>query len=602
MKSIGIKLADGSFYPIMEDGKPCNKTLSLTTVKDNQTTVKVDLYQSETGTMEGAKYLDTLEIENLNPHPNGEPDFNLTVELDENNNLSAKVNDPETNKESSKAVNLIKRATEELSDSAIAAAKQLAESFRSFDNPKSEGAEATIDKDIDIPEESLEETPVEEYSEATTLNTDDIENAADDIPESISDEITADNNTTEAPDTFDTSELDTLTDENFNIDDALNDDTLANDAIIENPEVLDDNDNTTNNITDNIAADDGNTFTDEIPVDNNEFDLPDLDNLDIASSSTDNTNEATSNNSEDFSTDSILDNSNDILDNTNTDSLSLSDLDIDNLDANGNSPAENTASQSMFSEDEFSVPDFDDPQVQAQSLDLKDGTFDDPIFNLPDEQNNSLDLSDFDDGDFSTSKTADSKDNNTSNNYNNYNNSYTEKKSSNAPVIVCVICAIICLLATAFVFFVIPHLDLSKVLKITDNANEKVEEKDQFSDDIFDNINTNKEDNNPIEITIEEPKAPPAEENKIVVSPIPEVIPEKPVKAENATTEDVIDEKETTEEKVEGIRYRIKWGDTLWDLSDTYYRNPWLYPRIAKYNNIKDPDYIISGTFITIPK
>ena len=48
MKEIGIKLADGSFYPIMEDGTPCNKKLVLTTVKDNQTRVLVDLYRSKT--------------------------------------------------------------------------------------------------------------------------------------------------------------------------------------------------------------------------------------------------------------------------------------------------------------------------------------------------------------------------------------------------------------------------------------------------------------------------------------------------------------------------------------------------------------------------
>ena len=51
-----------------------------------------------------------------------------------------------------------------------------------------------------------------------------------------------------------------------------------------------------------------------------------------------------------------------------------------------------------------------------------------------------------------------------------------------------------------------------------------------------------------------------------------------------------------------GAWYRIKWGDTLWDLSYAYYRNPWYYPRIAKANKIKNPDLIISGTKIWIPK
>jgi hypothetical protein len=51
----------------------------------------------------------------------------------------------------------------------------------------------------------------------------------------------------------------------------------------------------------------------------------------------------------------------------------------------------------------------------------------------------------------------------------------------------------------------------------------------------------------------------------------------------------------------EGVNYRIRWGDTLWDISETFYRNPYLYPRIARHNNIRNPNYIISGRIISIP-
>ncbi|HBG66732.1 MAG TPA: hypothetical protein DDW78_09710, partial [Treponema sp.] len=111
MDSIGIKLADGSFYPILESGKAAKRQLSLTTVKDNQTTVHVDVYRSHTGSMEDAEYVDTLEIENLNPHGNGEPDLNLDIELDEENKLSAQIHDPETGKK----VSLISRTAAERS-------------------------------------------------------------------------------------------------------------------------------------------------------------------------------------------------------------------------------------------------------------------------------------------------------------------------------------------------------------------------------------------------------------------------------------------------------------------------------------------------------
>ncbi|MDR2964910.1 MAG: LysM peptidoglycan-binding domain-containing protein [Treponema sp.] len=51
----------------------------------------------------------------------------------------------------------------------------------------------------------------------------------------------------------------------------------------------------------------------------------------------------------------------------------------------------------------------------------------------------------------------------------------------------------------------------------------------------------------------------------------------------------------------EGVNYTIRWGDTLWDISEAFYRNPWLYPRIAQHNNIRNPNLIISGRTIKIP-
>lgn len=53
--------------------------------------------------------------------------------------------------------------------------------------------------------------------------------------------------------------------------------------------------------------------------------------------------------------------------------------------------------------------------------------------------------------------------------------------------------------------------------------------------------------------------------------------------------------------KTGAVRYKIKWGDTLWDLSETYYKNPWLYRKIARHNKIRNPNLIVSGTYIEIP-
>jgi len=51
----------------------------------------------------------------------------------------------------------------------------------------------------------------------------------------------------------------------------------------------------------------------------------------------------------------------------------------------------------------------------------------------------------------------------------------------------------------------------------------------------------------------------------------------------------------------EGINYRIRHGETLWDISETFYRDPWLYPRIAWHNNISNPNNLIPGRIINIP-
>ena len=100
MKTIGIKLADGSFYPILEDNTPSEKTLELTTAHNNQIKVMVDLYRSATCSMDDAEYVDSLQIENLVAHPNGEPDISFSISVDEDNQLSAKIVDKETGKTS----------------------------------------------------------------------------------------------------------------------------------------------------------------------------------------------------------------------------------------------------------------------------------------------------------------------------------------------------------------------------------------------------------------------------------------------------------------------------------------------------------------------
>ena len=73
----------------------------------------VDLYRSATCSMEDAEYVDSLQIDNLNAHPNGEADIKFTVSLDEDNQLSAKIVDSETGNESDTTITLVSRTLEE---------------------------------------------------------------------------------------------------------------------------------------------------------------------------------------------------------------------------------------------------------------------------------------------------------------------------------------------------------------------------------------------------------------------------------------------------------------------------------------------------------
>jgi len=50
-----------------------------------------------------------------------------------------------------------------------------------------------------------------------------------------------------------------------------------------------------------------------------------------------------------------------------------------------------------------------------------------------------------------------------------------------------------------------------------------------------------------------------------------------------------------------GFPYRVRYGDTLWDIAEAFYRNPLLFPHIARFNNIRNPNLIISGSVIYVP-
>jgi hypothetical protein len=52
----------------------------------------------------------------------------------------------------------------------------------------------------------------------------------------------------------------------------------------------------------------------------------------------------------------------------------------------------------------------------------------------------------------------------------------------------------------------------------------------------------------------------------------------------------------------QSAKYEIRKGDTLWDIANAFYRDPFLWPLIWKSNpSINDPDLIYPGTALVIP-
>ncbi|MDR1400539.1 MAG: LysM peptidoglycan-binding domain-containing protein [Treponema sp.] len=104
----------------------------------------------------------------------------------------------------------------------------------------------------------------------------------------------------------------------------------------------------------------------------------------------------------------------------------------------------------------------------------------------------------------------------------------------------------------------------------------------------------------PIEEVIEEPKQAAA---VVPLIEAPVQAPELPLEevTRSRPAPPVASYKVPTTIPPSGVPYQIRWGDTLWDISEAFYRNPWLYPRIARFNNIRNSNLIVSGTIIRVP-
>ena len=165
---IGIKIADGSFFPVLERSQTGKKKLVLTTVNDEQDSVQIDLYQGEDKSMEGAEYIGSLVVSSIQPAAKGEPEISMVLGIDGEGNLNATATDSATGEYESLSVSLESLDEElytmpdfQLEESSFDEMDELdeldeAEQLNDFE------ADEDLGESLDAFDEGFEDRPVEE--------------------------------------------------------------------------------------------------------------------------------------------------------------------------------------------------------------------------------------------------------------------------------------------------------------------------------------------------------------------------------------------------------------------------------------------------------
>lgn len=80
---------------------------------------------------------------------------------------------------------------------------------------------------------------------------------------------------------------------------------------------------------------------------------------------------------------------------------------------------------------------------------------------------------------------------------------------------------------------------------------------------------------------------------------LPSVSPKTPTQGE-VTTE--IKSSQTQKVTMAATKYTVKSDDSLWKIAEAAYGDPYMWTRIAKANNLKNPNFIHVGNVFTIPR
>ncbi len=103
---IAVRIANGSFVPILDTSQRTRRRLVLTTIRDNQTSVQIDLHRGADEDMENAEYIGSLMIENIEAAVKGQADIALLIGVDESGNLNATATDKNSGEYQSLSVSL----------------------------------------------------------------------------------------------------------------------------------------------------------------------------------------------------------------------------------------------------------------------------------------------------------------------------------------------------------------------------------------------------------------------------------------------------------------------------------------------------------------
>lgn len=110
--TIGIKIANGSYFPVLKENSTGKKKLVLTTVQENQESVQIDLYKGAGTEIADALYIGSLVIEKIERARRGDPEIELVLGIDKEGNLNASASDRKTGDKQNLSISL-KTLTEE---------------------------------------------------------------------------------------------------------------------------------------------------------------------------------------------------------------------------------------------------------------------------------------------------------------------------------------------------------------------------------------------------------------------------------------------------------------------------------------------------------